>query len=63
MSDQTITVRRGGSTYVATWRLTQGYVRVLSPFGMAEGKAGADPEATATALMNKVLEIYERSPR
>ncbi len=63
MADHTVMVRRGGRIYRATWSLAQGYVRVLSPYGTAEGRAGPDPAQSAEALLNRVVDLWEEQAR
>jgi hypothetical protein len=63
MAEQTVTVRRGGRVYRATWSLTQGYVRVLSPFGMAEARTKETPEGTAATLLDRLVDLWEQQPR
>lgn len=62
MDGNTVTVSRGGRVHEAIYAVSQGQVRVSSPWGWAEGPARADPEASACSLLNRILDLHEAAP-
>jgi hypothetical protein len=63
MAAFTLSVERGGRQYEATYTFGLGTVLVECDGGVGSGPAMGDPHAAARALLEKIIDVYERSPR